>query len=81
MNYGFIFEKSREDVPVLIIYELNRLSIFNDSSLNVIAIHTGDAAEKMWHDMTDRVQVVPAKELLPNDAAMPEYLRKTKEGT
>lgn len=56
-NYGFIFEKSKENVPVLIIYEINRFSMFNEP-FNVIAIHTGDEAEKMWHDMTDPKTVV-----------------------
>ena len=66
MNYGFIFENSKEDLPVLVIYEINRFSMFGDP-FNVIAIHTGDAAEKMWHDLTDRVQVAPAKELFPDE--------------
>lgn len=61
MNYGFIFENSKEGVPVLIIYEINRFSMFGDP-FNVIAIHTGDEAEKMWHDLTDRTQVVIDKE-------------------
>lgn len=67
-NYHIMFENSKEGVPVLMVFESNN-SIFGMSSspFNIIALHTGDDATRIWNEMTAKPLTVSAVESLKDN--------------
>lgn len=55
-KYYFTFDKSNEDIPVLVVFEDNGWALMGPSS-KVVNIFTGDEAERIWKTLTTKAIV------------------------
>lgn len=52
MKYYFVFEKSQEEIPTLIIYRDDGMSLFGTSP-KIVKVFTGEKATQLFNELSE----------------------------
>ena len=56
MNYHFVFEKSNEDIPTLLVYRDDGMYMFGTTTYMIVKVITGERAIQLFNELTGKTK-------------------------